>query len=187
MTSTVWRSMRSCSRGTTPESGRRNCGGSVPTLRERDLGRIGYARRSSCSGAGRAAQARRDSGSVSDRRASAHDHDGAQRAHGKSAGARGDAGARRASRFIRPTAAATSRITGPGQIVGYPIVDLREWKRDVVAYVRAIEQVIIDALADFGLAGGPRSGDDGRVGGRRARSPPSACTSAAGSRRTGSR
>jgi lipoyl(octanoyl) transferase len=42
---------------------------------------------------------------------------------------------------------------GPGQIVGYQIVDLREWKRDVGAYVRAIEQVIIDALADFGLAG----------------------------------
>jgi lipoyl(octanoyl) transferase len=38
---------------------------------------------------------------------------------------------------------------GPGQIVGYPIVDLREWKRDVVAYVRAVEQVIIDALAEF--------------------------------------
>ena len=32
---------------------------------------------------------------------------------------------------------------GPGQIVGYPIVDLREWKRDVVAYVRALEQVLI--------------------------------------------
>ena len=42
---------------------------------------------------------------------------------------------------------------GPGQIVGYPIVDLRAWKRDVGAYVRAIEQVIIDALADFGLPG----------------------------------
>jgi len=38
---------------------------------------------------------------------------------------------------------------GPGQIVGYPIFDLREWKRDVVAYVRAVEQVIIDALAEF--------------------------------------
>ena len=38
---------------------------------------------------------------------------------------------------------------GPGQIVGYPIFDLREWKRDVVAYVRAIEQVIIDVLAEF--------------------------------------
>jgi len=38
---------------------------------------------------------------------------------------------------------------GPGQIVGYPIVDLRDWKRDVGAYVRAIEQVLIDTLADF--------------------------------------
>jgi lipoate-protein ligase B len=43
---------------------------------------------------------------------------------------------------------------GPGQIVGYPILDLREWKRDVGAYVRAIEQVIIDALADFGITAG---------------------------------
>src|ERR1039457_1112827 len=40
---------------------------------------------------------------------------------------------------------------GPGQIVGYPIFDLREWKRDVVAYVRAIEQVIMDSLAEFGI------------------------------------
>ena len=40
---------------------------------------------------------------------------------------------------------------GPGQIVGYPIVDLREWKRDVVAYVRAVEQTIIDALGEFGI------------------------------------
>jgi lipoyl(octanoyl) transferase len=43
---------------------------------------------------------------------------------------------------------------GPGQIVGYPILDLREWKRDVGAYVRAIEQVMIDTLADFGIAAG---------------------------------
>jgi lipoyl(octanoyl) transferase len=43
---------------------------------------------------------------------------------------------------------------GPGQIVGYPIVDLREWKRDVVAYVRAIEQVVVDALAEFSIVAG---------------------------------
>ena len=43
---------------------------------------------------------------------------------------------------------------GPGQLVGYPIIDLREWKRDVGAYVRGIEQVIIDTLADFGIAAG---------------------------------
>jgi len=40
---------------------------------------------------------------------------------------------------------------GPGQLVGYPILDLKEWKRDVVAYVRAVEQILIDALAEFGL------------------------------------
>jgi lipoyl(octanoyl) transferase len=40
---------------------------------------------------------------------------------------------------------------GPGQIVGYPIFDLREWKRDVVAYVRAIEQVIVEVLGEFGI------------------------------------
>jgi lipoyl(octanoyl) transferase len=43
---------------------------------------------------------------------------------------------------------------GPGQIVGYPIFDLREWKRDVVAYVRAIEQALIDALGEFGISAG---------------------------------
>ncbi|HLY20291.1 MAG TPA: lipoyl(octanoyl) transferase LipB [Bryobacteraceae bacterium] len=43
---------------------------------------------------------------------------------------------------------------GPGQMVGYPIVDLREWKRDVGAYVRAIEQVLIDTLEDFGIHAG---------------------------------
>ncbi len=43
---------------------------------------------------------------------------------------------------------------GPGQLVGYPIVDLREWKRDVGAYVRAVEQTIIDTLAEFGIAAG---------------------------------
>ena len=43
---------------------------------------------------------------------------------------------------------------GPGQIVGYPILDLREWKRDVGAYVRAIEQGIIDTLAQFEIIAG---------------------------------
>ena len=42
---------------------------------------------------------------------------------------------------------------GPGQLVGYPILDLRGWKRDVGAYVRGVEQVVIDTLADFGIAG----------------------------------
>jgi len=43
---------------------------------------------------------------------------------------------------------------GPGQVVGYPIFDLREWKRDVVDYVRTLEQVILDSLGEFGIEGG---------------------------------
>lgn len=40
---------------------------------------------------------------------------------------------------------------GPGQLVAWPIFDLREWKRDVVAYVRSLEQVVMDTLSDFGI------------------------------------
>ena len=50
---------------------------------------------------------------------------------------------------------------GPGQIVGYPIFDLREWRRDVVAYLRALEQVLIDALKDFGISAGRKQGATG--------------------------
>ena len=50
---------------------------------------------------------------------------------------------------------------GPGQIVGYPIFDLREWKRDVVAYVRSLEQAIIDALDQFGISGERVAGSTG--------------------------
>ena len=40
---------------------------------------------------------------------------------------------------------------GPGQLVGYPIVRLPE-PVDVVAYVRRMEQVLIDTCADLGLS-----------------------------------
>ena len=50
---------------------------------------------------------------------------------------------------------------GPGQAVGYPILDLREWKRDVGAYMRAIEQVMIDTLSDFRIAAGRLPGCTG--------------------------
>jgi lipoyl(octanoyl) transferase len=43
---------------------------------------------------------------------------------------------------------------GPGQLVGYPILDLRDWQRDVGAYVRAVEQTIIDTLAEYGIEAG---------------------------------
>ena len=42
---------------------------------------------------------------------------------------------------------------GPGQLTGYPIIKLRE-PIDVVAYVRALEQVILDTLAESGIVAG---------------------------------
>ena len=41
---------------------------------------------------------------------------------------------------------------GPGQLVGYPIVDLSRVGRDLHAFLRALEDVLIEALAGWGLA-----------------------------------
>ena len=41
---------------------------------------------------------------------------------------------------------------GPGQIVGYPILDLTEHRRDIGWYVERLEEVMVRASADFGIA-----------------------------------
>jgi len=40
---------------------------------------------------------------------------------------------------------------GPGQLVGYPIIDLAGYRRDLHWYLRTLEQALIDALAELGV------------------------------------
>jgi lipoyl(octanoyl) transferase len=47
---------------------------------------------------------------------------------------------------------------GPGQLVGYPVIGLRDLRPDVRWYVGGLEQVLIDALGDVGIAAGRRDG-----------------------------
>ena len=42
---------------------------------------------------------------------------------------------------------------GPGQLVGYPIVDLKRHRQDLHWYLRKIEEALINALADYGIPG----------------------------------
>jgi lipoyl(octanoyl) transferase len=50
---------------------------------------------------------------------------------------------------------------GPGQLVGYPIIDLKRHRRDLHWYLRQVEEGLIVALADFGIAGERSVGQTG--------------------------
>src|ERR1700692_1289698 len=50
---------------------------------------------------------------------------------------------------------------GPGRLVGYPILNLAEIRRDVAWYVRGLEEAMIRATAEFGIASTRVSGRTG--------------------------
>src|SRR5712692_8880261 len=132
ITFTVWRSMRSCF--------------------WRDLGRLDYGQAFEIQ---RALVEQRKRGEIADQFLIVeHPHTITlgRNGHMENLMAREDELARAGVAFRHTDRGGDITYHGPGQIVGYPVLDLREWKRDVVAYVRAIEQVIIDALAHFGIS-----------------------------------
>lgn len=50
---------------------------------------------------------------------------------------------------------------GPGQLVGYPILDLEKFRTDLGWYLRSLEEVIILTMKDFGLKGARSNGETG--------------------------
>jgi len=50
---------------------------------------------------------------------------------------------------------------GPGQIVGYPILDLENFFTDIHKYLRFLEEVIILTLQEYGIASGRSEGETG--------------------------
>jgi len=59
---------------------------------------------------------------------------------------------------------------GPGQLVGYPILDLHRYKKSVSWYMRVLEKVIIDTLGEYNIEAGVKEGltgvwvDDEKIG-----------------------
>ena len=162
----------------------------TPTLRVRWLGSVPYARRARAAAravrgrAGPATTARRLAAAA---RAPARLH---ARACGPTSATCSSTRPTVGAELVRTDRGGDVTYHGPGQLVGYPILTV-PGKRgggmaDTVAYVRGVEQLVIDVLADLGLPDvGRLAGYPGRVGRARrrpspARSPPSACGSRRG-------
>ncbi len=50
---------------------------------------------------------------------------------------------------------------GPGQIVGYPVIDLDNFGMDIIRYIRLLEEVIIRVIGEYGLKGERSEGETG--------------------------
>ncbi|MBA5629945.1 lipoyl(octanoyl) transferase LipB [Moheibacter lacus] len=63
--------------------------------------------------------------------------------------------------FVKTNRGGDITYHGPGQLVGYPILDLENFKPDIHWYMRSLEEVIIKTLNDFGLKGERSKGETG--------------------------
>lgn len=63
--------------------------------------------------------------------------------------------------FFRTNRGGDITFHGPGQLVGYPILDLEKFRTDLGWYLRSLEEVGIRVLADYGIAGDRSPGETG--------------------------
>jgi lipoyl(octanoyl) transferase len=67
----------------------------------------------------------------------------------------------RGIRFFHTNRGGDITFHGPGQIVGYPILDLEKFETDIGKYLRNLEEMIIRTLADYGIRGERSKGETG--------------------------
>ena len=69
--------------------------------------------------------------------------------------------AQKGIQFFKTNRGGDITFHGPGQIVGYPILDLENFYTDIGRYLRELEEVIILTLAEYGIEGGRSAGETG--------------------------
>jgi lipoate-protein ligase B len=72
-----------------------------------------------------------------------------------------DALARLGAKVVRVDRGGDVTFHGPGQLVGYPVIDLKAWGQGPLWYVRSLEATLIAALSRFGIDGERRPGRPG--------------------------
>lgn len=68
---------------------------------------------------------------------------------------------RKGAKFYRINRGGDITYHGPGQIVGYPILDLENFFTDIHRYLRLLEEMVILTLAEYGLKGERSKGETG--------------------------
>lgn len=63
--------------------------------------------------------------------------------------------------FVKTNRGGDITYHGPGQLVGYPIFDLDNFKPDIHLYMRNLEEVIIKTISEYGLKGERSQGETG--------------------------
>jgi lipoyl(octanoyl) transferase len=67
----------------------------------------------------------------------------------------------RGMQFFRTNRGGDITYHGPGQIVGYPVLDLEKFYTDIGRYLRELEEVVIGLLAEYGILGERSPGETG--------------------------